>query len=254
MPIKLISATPPPGYFVQMCARCGSEHRISLNRGAQKARTGPVTLEAGDTLEIRVDGAPPATVTFAAGDFAKLDQVTAAELAAKVQRDVPGVVATDDAGGLLIESATTGHGSRIEITGGSARAMLGFPTGARVDPCHGPPVLGVSFGPDQMKDPNIFALRRCNDCGSNECLARTFEAIPAELNGSYIAEHRRIVNTLAEHCKACGWSHPDVAAHHAAETRKPVDVHAAFPERELELARFLSPAWPVAAARRDGPR
>jgi hypothetical protein len=253
MPIKLISAAPAPGYLIQRCARCGSEHRISLNRGAQKARTGAIRLQSGDTLEVRVDDRPVATVTFGASDVATLDRVTAAELAAKLQRDLPGVIASDDAGGLLIESATTGAGSRVEITGGSARATLGFPLSG-ADPCHGPLVLGVSFGPNQMQDPNILALRRCNDCGSNECLARTFETIPAELTGSYVAEHRRIVNTLAEHCKSCGWSHPDVAAHHAAETIKPVDVHAAFPERDVELAQFLRPARPAATAPAEGTR
>jgi hypothetical protein len=159
------------------------------------------------------------------------------------------VIASDDSGGLLIESATAGPNSRIEIIGGSARAALGFTTNGAADPCHGPPVLGVSFGPEQMQDPNILALRRCNNCGSNECLVRTLEAIGAELSGSYVAEHRRIVNTLAEHCKACGWSHPDVAAHHAAETKKPIDIHAAFPERELQLAEFLRPAPPAATPR-----
>ena len=248
MPIKSISALPAPGYVIQVCGRCRAQHRISLNRGAQKARTGPVQLHAGDTLEIRVDAKPSTTVTFAAGDFANLAQATATELAAKVQRDVPGVIASDDAGGLLIESATIGPESRIEITGGSARAALGFPTSGLVDPCHGPLVLGVSFGAEQMQDPNILALRRCNDCGSNECLARTFEAISAELSGSYVAEHRRIVNTLAEHCKTCGWSHPDVTAQHAAETKQPVDIHAAFPDRELHLAEFLRPAPPAATA------
>src|SRR5215510_5959132 len=111
MPIKLISASPPPGYLIQVCAKCGAEHRISLNRGAQKARTGPVRLQAGETLEIRIDDQPPVTVTFVAGDFANFDQVAAAELAAKVLREIPGVLASDDAGGLLIESATMGAGS-----------------------------------------------------------------------------------------------------------------------------------------------
>src|SRR6185503_20194474 len=248
MPIKLISALPPPGYLIQQCAACRAEHRISLNRGAQKTRTGPIKLQAGDTLEIRVEALSPAVVQFVAADFANLAQATAAELASVVQRAIPGVIASDDRGGLLIESATTGPDSRIEITGGSARPALGVPTSGLLDPCHGPPVLGVSFGPDQMKDPNMLALRRCNDCGSNECLARTFEPTPTDLDGSYVKEHRRMVNTLAEHCKASGWCHPDVAAHHAAETNQPADIHPALAGHDLELARFLRPAPPATAA------
>jgi hypothetical protein len=200
---------------------CRADHD-AVDADRRRAHS-PVKFQAGDTLEVRVDSRSPVTVTFTADDFTNLTQVTAAELAAKVQRAIPGVIASDDAGGLLIESATTGPESRVEITGGSACAVLGFPTDNTADPCHGRPVLGVSFGPGQMQDPSILALRRCNDCGSNECLARTLEAIPAELHGSYVAEHRRIVNTLAEHCKDRGWSHPDLAAHHAAETEKPLE-------------------------------
>jgi hypothetical protein len=240
MPIKSISRLPDPGHLIQMCAGCGAEHRISLNRGAQKAKTGPVALQVGDTLVVRIDARPPATVTFAAGDFSDFSRITAAELAAKLHRAFPGVVASDDAGGLLIESATTGPESRVEITGGSARAALGFATNGNVDPCPGRPVLGISFGPGQMQDPSVLALRRCNDCGANECLVRTFDAIAPELDGTHVKEHRRAVNTLAEHCKACGWSHPDVAAHHAAETARPANIHAAL-GHHWELSQAVRP-------------
>src|SRR5215510_5598637 len=115
MPIKQLTTNPAPGHLVHVCAACGAEHRISLDRGAQKARTGPVALHVGDTLEIRVDAGPPVTVTFAADDFRDFRRVTAAELAAKLDQALSGVVASDDAGGLLIESASTGPESCIEI-------------------------------------------------------------------------------------------------------------------------------------------
>jgi hypothetical protein len=238
MPLKSMSRSPDPGHLIQVCAGCGAEHRISLDRGAQKARTGPVTLQVGDTLEVRIDARPAATVTFAAGDFSDFGRVSAAELATKLQRALPGVIASDDAGGLLLESATAGPDSRIEITGGSARAALGFPTDGAVDPCPGRLALGASFGPGSMQDPNVLALRRCNDCGANECLVRTIDASATELDGTHFKEHRKAVNTLAEHCRARGWSHPDLAAHHAAELRRPIDVHPEFPER-WELAKVV---------------
>ncbi|HEX7842502.1 MAG TPA: hypothetical protein VF469_33745, partial [Kofleriaceae bacterium] len=183
MPIQRMTTTPAPGHLIHICAVCRAEHRISLDRGAQKARTGPVALQVGDTLVVRVDTRPPETVTFAAGDFPDFARVTAAELAAKLRGALPGVLASDDAGGLLLESATTGPESRLEITGGSARGALGFPTDSRVDPCLGRPVLGISLGSEQMYDPSILVLRRCNDCGANECLVRTFDAAPPELDG-----------------------------------------------------------------------
>jgi hypothetical protein len=119
-------------------------------------------------------------------------------------------------------------------------------TSGTADPCPGRPVLGISFGPASMRDPNVLALRRCNDCGSNECLVRTFDVTAPQLDGTHFKEHRRAVNTLAEHCKARGWSHPDVAAHHAAETARPPDCHPAFPDRPLVLPSFVRPGAPHA--------
>jgi hypothetical protein len=248
MPIKSITTDPGPGHIVQVCAGCGAEHHISLDRGAQKTKTGPVVLRAGDTLELRVDGRAAEAVTFVAGDFANPARVTVAELAAKLGRALPGVMARDDAGGLLIESATTGPESRIEVTGGSAHAALGFSTDGATAPCSGRPVLGISAGSAPIQDPSVLALRRCNDCGASECLIRTFEATAAVLDGTHFKEHRRAVNTLAEHFKERGWSHPDLAAHHANEARRPLDRHAEVPGH-WELAAVVRRTAATAAER-----
>jgi hypothetical protein len=225
--------------MVQVCAVCGAEHTISFDRGAQKARTGAVALELGATLVIRVDDAAPTTVTFNAGDFPDFTRVTAAELAAKLNAATSALRARDDHGGLLVESATTGEASRIEVVGGTARVALGFPVNGPADPCVRRPLLGVSVGADRLCDPNVIALRRCNDCGANECLMRTFDVAPKSLAGTHLAEHRKAVNALAEHCKASGWSHPHVAADHAAETSKPQDLDANFPHRPCVLPHFV---------------
>jgi hypothetical protein len=234
MPIKHMTASPAPGQLIQICAACGAEHTISFDRGAQKSRTGPVALAVNDTLVVRVDGGAPATVTFAAGDFPDFTNITAAELATKLDATLPGARALDDAGGLLLESQTTGEASRIEIVDGTARAALGFAVD-RTDPCVSRPVLGISYSAGQMRDPNILMLRRCNDCGATECLVRTLDGAPRELEGTHFAEHRRAVNALAQHCKACGWSHPDVVDHHAAETVRPLDIDSEFPHRPTRL-------------------
>jgi hypothetical protein len=233
-------------HLVQICAACGAEHMISFDRGAQKSRTGPFALELGGTLVVRVNTAAPMTMTIAPGDFPDLGRVTAAQLAAVLNASIPGIHARDDAGGVLIESATTGAGSRIEIIGGTARTALGFATGGRIDPCLSRPVLGISHGtePDVMKNKDVLVLRRCNDCGSHENLIRTFDAAPPEHDGTFFAEHRKAVNALAEHCKSRGWSHPDVAADHAAETTRPVDIDPGFPERPSVLPTFVRSTRP----------
>jgi hypothetical protein len=225
--------------MVQICAVCGAEHTISFDRGGQKAKTGAVALKRGDTLVIRVDDAAPTTLTFKAGDFADFAHVTAAELAAKLNTATSALRARDDHGGLLIESATTGEASRIQIDGGTARVALGFPVDGTTDPCVGRPLLGVSVGADRLCDPNVIALRRCNDCGANECLMRTFDVAPKSLAGTHFAEHRKVVNALAEHCKASGWSHPHVADDHAAETSNPPDLDTEFPHRPCVLPHFV---------------
>jgi hypothetical protein len=224
MPIKSITLTPEPGCLIHSCAGCGAVHRISFNRGAQKTKTGPFTLRAGDTLVLRVDAMESRTASFAAKDFPDLANISAAQLASSLNTQLPGVQALDDAGGVLIESASTGDGSRIEVVDGTARAALGFPTDGRVDPCHSRPVLGISVDTGGLVDKNIMALRRCNDCGANECLVRTFDELPPHLDGTHFKAHRKAVNALTEHCKSCGWSHADVAQEHAAETVQPLDM------------------------------
>lgn len=231
MPIKSITTTPAPGFLIQVCAACGAEHKISFGRGAQKTKKGPFVLQVGSTLEVAVDGGAPQTVAFAAGDFPDFGAVATSQLITKLATALVGIVAEDDAGGCLIESQSTSPQSKIEITGGTARAALGFPTNGGMEPNPGRPVLGVSSGSvgSRIQDKNIIALRRCSDCGANECLVRTFDVSPAEYNGTHFAEHRRAVNSLAQHFKAQGWSHPDVASEHATETRGPPDMDPSFP-------------------------
>ena len=242
MPIKNINTTTAPGYMVHICAACGAEHKVSFDRGAQKTRTGPFQLKAGDTLVLRVDATAPATVAFAAGDFPDFGHVTAAQLASKLNAGMPGIQAHDDAGGVLIESAAVGEASRVQIVDGTARDALGFATDVHGASCHFRPVLGISIGAGQIVDKDILALRRCNDCGANECLIRTFDAAPAHLDGTHFTEHRKAVNALAAHCKSRGWSHPDVAEQHAAELVQPVDVHATLLDQLVVLPRFVPSA------------
>ena len=250
MPIKQIDTTAAPGHMIHICAACGAEHKISFDRGAQKTKRGPFQLRAGDTLVVRVDNAAPATAVFGAADFPNFARVTAAELAARLNAALPGIQAHDDAGGVLIESASAGQESCVQIVDGTARSTLGFPTDGREDPCHTRPVLGISIGEGQIIDKDIIVLRRCNDCGANECLVRTFDAAPAHLVGTHFHEHRQAVNSLAEHCKAQRWSHPAVAEHHAAETAAPLDLHAPLRHQPIVLPEFVRPGSAAKMSRR----
>ena len=62
------------------------------------------------------------------GFAAFLDAATAAEVAAEINADTANVVASDSSGRVKVASDTEGTSSKIQITGGSANAVLGFDT------------------------------------------------------------------------------------------------------------------------------
>lgn len=82
----------------------------------------------GETLTVKIDGGAVQTVTFVLGDFAIPALATAAEVATRITTDLTGAGAVDAGGFPRIESDLDGSGSSIEVTGGTANALLGFPT------------------------------------------------------------------------------------------------------------------------------
>ncbi|HET9621791.1 MAG TPA: hypothetical protein VFP84_10510, partial [Kofleriaceae bacterium] len=118
MPIKRLCSDPDDGKLIQVCAGCGAEHTISLNRAGQKSKTGPFALHDGDTLIVQIDAAPARTATFASGASTSVAAISAAQLADAFRAQLPGTRICEDAGGLLIESRTSGETSRVEILGG----------------------------------------------------------------------------------------------------------------------------------------
>lgn len=219
MPIERLM----PTRIVQVCAECGANHSISLNRGAQKTKTGPFALEEGATLELSIDGAGPIRVTFRGADVRQLASVTADELAAVLTAAAPALDAREDFGGCLIESRSEARESRIRIVSGSACDALGLGITPDEDHEGRPPRLGFAAGGGS--EPNVIVLRRC-PCGSHEVLLRTFDRAPRQVVGSFFDRHRRAANTLAEHLKRNGQSHPALADVHAKESSVPSDIAA----------------------------
>lgn len=98
-----------------------------------KAALTSATLETynfsgGETLTVKVDGGAVQTVTFVVGDFAVPATATAAEVSARITTDLTGASAADAGGAPRITSDLDGSGSSIEVTGGTANALLGFAT------------------------------------------------------------------------------------------------------------------------------
>lgn len=235
MPIDRLT----PEFLVQSCAECGARHTLSFSRGAQKTKRGPFALKDGDTLELAADGAGPMTVTFRAFDFVRIHSATADEVARSLKAATPALDARDDFEGCLIESRTEGPASRLRVCGGSACDALGLNLTSEDDHAGRPPRLGIVLG--GFQDSNTIVLRPC-PCGVHEVVVRNFDQAPRHLAGSFFDQHRRLVNTLAEHLKRTGRSHPQLAGEHAAEATPPPDLAAAAVVGELVIGVASRPA------------
>jgi len=224
----------------QECLTCGGLHTIPLRQGYSKSRKEPYALADGDTLEVAVDGGAPQLVTFAAADFADLAVALASEVAAKVNTTLAGAAAEVDGGGVRMVSASTAAlTTAIEVTGGTAREKLGF-DGRR----YGARLLGVTKGQGAFKRTaaDTIDLPHCPDCGSKECLVRTWDTAPVEVANMLSARHRRVVNSLAEHLKDLGHSDPDARDAHQSEKRRPADIDPDFSTRRITLPSARKPS------------
>jgi len=223
----------------QECLTCGGIHTIPLRRGYSKSKKEPYALADGDVLEVKVDGGAAQAVTFAAADFGNIAAALASEIAAKLNAVIAGAAADVDGGAVrLVSASTVAEATAIEVTGGTARDKLGF-DGRR----NGARILGVSKGQGAFKRTaaDTIDLPHCPDCGSKECLVRTWDTAPPEVADKLHARHRRVVNALAEHLKGLGNSDPDAKQVHDAETRTPSDVERDFTTKRITLPSARRP-------------
>lgn len=220
--------------LTQVCAACAAIHTIPLRRGVAKARKGPYALTPADTLEVRVgQEAKVQRVSFAEAPLAGRGPVQAEEVAAWIGRALTGATADVDGGAVrLVSESTDLAAGIIQVTGGSARAALGFDT----RPC-GPLRLGVTKGQgaDQRIAPDTIDLPHCPECGAKECLVRTWDVMPAHAAASFGAQHRRVVNAVATFLLTEGYADPEARAIHDAETSRPPDILADFGAQAVQL-------------------
>lgn len=93
---------------------------------------GPYALADGMELLLRVDNGLEQTVLFSAADFADIANATATEVAAAINAVIVGGRATTPGGIVRLASDTEGTASRVQVTGGTANAVLAFPGAASV--------------------------------------------------------------------------------------------------------------------------
>lgn len=102
---------------------------VGLVASVETDNTSPFSLVDGMQLNVEVDGIAQ-TVTFVAADFDDIGVATAAEIAAVLIAELTdgSAGATSTGTKVTIFSETTGTPSSVEVTGGTANAILGFPT------------------------------------------------------------------------------------------------------------------------------
>lgn len=89
---------------------------------------GTYALTDGMTLTLLADDLLATTVTFTAGQFPDIANATAAQVAASINSQTGGTYAFDNAGTLELRSQTGGTDGLINVTGGTANAILLFST------------------------------------------------------------------------------------------------------------------------------
>ena len=98
---------------------------------ASRTSTGTETfaLVDGQTLTVEIDGGSVQTITFNTAEFVAIGAATAAEVAAVINSEIVGASAAPSAGAVAITSDRLGTGSGVNVTGGTANAVLNFTTG-----------------------------------------------------------------------------------------------------------------------------
>jgi hypothetical protein len=120
-----------PGDTIVVSVDGGGNLTATFNATAasRDSGNGPFALVNGQQLTVSVDGGPVQTLTFATGEFANIGAATPAETAAAINGKITGAKATVVGSAVRLTSDKRGLGSGVNVTGGTANAVLGYTTG-----------------------------------------------------------------------------------------------------------------------------
>lgn len=103
---------------------------FSATAASRESSGGTWVMTNGMTLTVQIDGGATQTVTFATGNFVSIGAATAAEVAAVLNASLVGARATvTNTNKVTITSDKRGTASGVNVTGGTANAVLGYTTG-----------------------------------------------------------------------------------------------------------------------------
>lgn len=120
-----------PGQTILISVEGNAADTVTLDAAAATITAGNTenyALTDGMTLTVSVNGGPAQTATFNTADFSSIGAATAAEVAAVISADIVGVTADVDSNAVRMTTDGQGTGFNIEVTGGTANAILGFST------------------------------------------------------------------------------------------------------------------------------
>ncbi len=119
----------------------GAAYPLFPGQPAQAVGTNaePFAVSAGDSFDLLINGDPTVhTVTFTAADIAVPAAATAAELTARIGKDLDGLTtAVDDGGAVVIDSVVYGALGMLDVQAGAIQAVIGLPLGLIVGTDHG---------------------------------------------------------------------------------------------------------------------
>lgn len=101
---------------------------LSVPAARETTNAQTYNIAPGATTTVKIDRGGVQTITYLASDFADPTHATAPEVAAAINRQIVGAVATATSGAtkVTITSNLRGVGSFVEVTGGTANAALAF--------------------------------------------------------------------------------------------------------------------------------
>jgi len=174
----------------------------------------PFAVSPGDSLDVQVDGPTTHTVTFTAADIATPGAATAAEVAAAITEQLVGFVIASDAGGQVeLETITRGALASQQVSAGAAQAALGLATALIIGTDHGQVVVysnkaGVEASIQVTGgSANALLLFDVNEVGSTggAVLAAsdsyTLYSFDIETENVLTSEQQAIVRRVAEYMK-----------------------------------------------------
>lgn len=228
MPILSIDLSSGDGRITSRCAACGATRDIPLNRASVEAAPGDLSLDAAIEVDVVVDGGAPQRLRLPAGTTTK------SALRTKAAADLKGVQVRESETSVVIESATTGPNSTIELVPRGGPQQRFSPSEARVVRR---PELGAVEG--NIVNEDAIPLPPCA-CGAQEFLIRSWDQAPARVQGTRFDQHRRAVNALAQHFIDQDWVHPVLrtGGSHADKLRRqpPPERLSLTPGQRLEIA------------------